>query len=233
MRIGIIGDAHGNLPGLEKALDFLQGQGVDRLLFLGDAIGYGPYNREVCERLERAGADCLMGNHEAMLLGIEPMPEWAADVVRLPASWDELPRGWGGMVKANGLQKTLEVGGRKIFCSHGVPGKPFTCYVNGDGARDLDFDGDIMLMGHTHRPFVVAERDRLIVNPGSCGVPRDYGRLLSLAVLDLDAMDAQVHRLPFTPPAAMLDRVHPRVAQCFERTNEDIFGKIWRRDEQS
>jgi putative phosphoesterase len=227
VRIGIISDAHGNGPGLDLVLSFLEKQGVDRLLFLGDAIGYGPCNREVCERLELAGADCLMGNHEAMLLGLEPMPEWAVDIVRLPESWDELPRGWGDMVRANGLDKTVELGGRKIFCTHGVPGEPFTCYVNADQAADVDFDGEVMLMGHTHRPYVVRHQGRLIINPGSCGVPRDYGHLLSLAILDPEAMDAQVYRLPFTPPENLLKRVHPRVARCFERTAEDVFGEIW------
>lgn len=60
MRIGILSDVHGNVAGLQRTLEVLQQKGCERLIFLGDAVGYFPYAKEVCHLLTRAEAYCLM-----------------------------------------------------------------------------------------------------------------------------------------------------------------------------
>ncbi|MCJ2166240.1 YfcE family phosphodiesterase [Pseudodesulfovibrio sp. S3] len=227
MRIGIISDAHGNAPGLALALSFLERQEVGQIIFLGDAVGYMEQADEVCGMLERSRAICLMGNHEGMTCGRLPVPDGVDDLLRLPPSWESLPGVWRQQVEDNGPRLELDLEGCRLLCVHGSPEKPFTRYVNSEAAGQLDFEADVLLMGHTHRPFVVRNRGRLIVNPGSCGLPRDRGDLLSLAVVDLDGMDAQVYRLPFQPPAFLVKGMHPRAAALFERKEPDVFGHIW------
>ncbi len=226
MRIGVIGDSHGNAPGLALSLRFLGRQKVDMVVHLGDAVGYYPHAGAVCLMLERAGAACIQGNHEAMLMGDLPVPPGAADVVRLPQSWDALPPAWRGQVERNGPALTLELAGRRVLCVHGSPRLPLAERVDAQQARRVDFDADVLLMGHTHRPLVERNRGRLVLNPGSCGLPRDRGDHLSLAVLDLDAMEARVFRLPFAPSRRTLGMIHERVAECVHGRNESLFGEI-------
>ena len=42
MRLGIISDIHGNFVALEAVLEELDHRGIDRLICLGDVVGYGP-----------------------------------------------------------------------------------------------------------------------------------------------------------------------------------------------
>ena len=54
MRIGVISDAHGNPLGLRACLDFLAGEKVEAIYFLGDSVGYMPAGGDVIDALVRA-----------------------------------------------------------------------------------------------------------------------------------------------------------------------------------
>jgi diadenosine tetraphosphatase ApaH/serine/threonine PP2A family protein phosphatase len=64
----VISCIHGNLPALEAVLDHIRGQRIDRIICLGDAIGYGPWPVE-CLDLVRARCEVVLcGNHEVAVL---------------------------------------------------------------------------------------------------------------------------------------------------------------------
>ena len=76
-----------------------------------------------------------------------------------------------------GLPEKLEIEhkGRRIVAVHGSPAKPLTEYVF-PWVADEVFEGflretkaDILILGHTHIPFVKKLDGRLVVNPGSVG----------------------------------------------------------------
>lgn len=74
MRLGIISDVHANQLALEACLAALEKLKVDRLVFLGDIVGYGPDPEPVTRRvadLVAGGALCLMGNHDAAATGAD------------------------------------------------------------------------------------------------------------------------------------------------------------------
>lgn len=65
MRIGIITDAHANLPALEAVLRVFRDERCDLIVHTGDAVGVGPHPREVVETLVALpNAQLLMGNHD-------------------------------------------------------------------------------------------------------------------------------------------------------------------------
>ncbi len=71
MRIALISDVHANLPALEACLAAAAKAGVERLVFLGDLVGYGPDPEAVVARvrvLVEAGAIAIMGNHDQAVL---------------------------------------------------------------------------------------------------------------------------------------------------------------------
>ena len=64
MRLGIISDVHANELALEACLAALDRLAVDRIVILGDVVGYGPDPEAVTQRvagLVSHGAICLMG----------------------------------------------------------------------------------------------------------------------------------------------------------------------------
>lgn len=67
MRLGLISDIHGNELALDACLAAAQGLGVDRLVFLGDLVGYGADPEAVTQRvaaLASQGALVIKGNHD-------------------------------------------------------------------------------------------------------------------------------------------------------------------------
>ena len=67
MKIGLIADAHGNLPAFEKALNILKKYGVSKIFFLGDAVGYIPH-LGVLRLLRKNNIIAVKGNHEDNLI---------------------------------------------------------------------------------------------------------------------------------------------------------------------
>jgi predicted phosphodiesterase len=92
VRIAIISDIHGNCVALDAVLDDIKQTGVDRIVFLGDAIQGGPQPAEVVTRLRELDCPVVMDNaDERLLTGIESGAENISEErrVRLDAV-----RGW-------------------------------------------------------------------------------------------------------------------------------------------
>ena len=66
-RTAILSDIHGNLSALESVLADIDSQNVDRIVCLGDVIGYGP---EPCACLDKVMEFdfCVLGNHDSSAL---------------------------------------------------------------------------------------------------------------------------------------------------------------------
>ena len=70
MRIAIISDIHGNREALQSVLDFLDHQNVDRILCLGDVVGYGPEPAWCLTKIMECCEVVVAGNHEHAVLGL-------------------------------------------------------------------------------------------------------------------------------------------------------------------
>ena len=56
---------------------------------------------------------------------------------------------------------------------------------------------NVLLLGHTHIPFIDKSENRLIINPGSVGQPRDKDPRASYAVIDLENLQAKIIRVEY------------------------------------
>ena len=77
MKIAILSDIHSNYYALESVLSDAEKKGVERYWLLGDLFGYGPYPCECLEWLlrEKGHINWVMGNHDAMLIGLSLLAE--------------------------------------------------------------------------------------------------------------------------------------------------------------
>jgi len=66
----VIGDVHGHYDTLITLLEEIAPTGDDKIYFLGDLIDRGPKSAQVVEFVKQSGYQCLLGNHEQMLLDI-------------------------------------------------------------------------------------------------------------------------------------------------------------------
>jgi predicted phosphodiesterase len=231
MKIGLLSDAHGNPDALELCLQTLERLGVDALYFLGDAVGYLPGEGEVLDRLDRSGAICQQGNHEAMLLSSEPPEPERDEVYRLAAARQRLDAGRIRDLASWPTARELSIHDHTILLVHGAPGDPLNGYVypDSDLSRVADPRWAAVFCGHTHRPLVAVAGETLVVNVGSVGLPRDVGALASVVIYDGETRRCRICRIRFDAEAVLArwgDCVHPSVAAVLRRRAEDFVGEL-------
>lgn len=182
-RVAVLSDVHGVLPALEAVLAEPNVTKADRIVILGD-IAAGPQPCEAIDLLLNLGgrASWISGNADRMLVehrkdpgtsSLEGMFAWAAEqlsdkhldvLTRLPPS----------------LKMTIDGLGEVLFC-HATPrNDEEVVLVDSRIERwdevfaETDPAFRTVVCGHTHMPFVRLANGRLVVNPGSVGMP--YGR---------------------------------------------------------
>jgi putative phosphoesterase len=222
MRIALLSDVHGNAIALDVCLKRVRILGVDAVYFLGDAVGYLPAAREVLDRLEQESIPCQQGNHERMLLSPAEVTAEREETYRLGKARAELVPAHLQRIAAWPTQRELTLGPRSILLVHGSPKAPLDGYVYPD--TDLtdfhDIRYDVVIMGHTHRPFVRESGCKLFVNTGSVGLPRDRGDLAAFAVYDAQTRTAEIVRIELDVNAILAaygDQVAESVRACLRR----------------
>jgi len=197
MRIGLISDIHANLPALEAVM--AQMPSIDRLICLGDIVGYYADPNEVCERLQSFGAVVIRGNHDAYVLGdLEPAaPRRAA----YRTDWTR-----GVLTSANHIwlrqlptEMRLDIDGQCLILRHANPWDEES-YLYPDSARLAEIElaaDEIMFVGHTHRPMHHVAGAGLIINPGSVGQPRDGNPTAAYATFDTETREVSFRRAEY------------------------------------
>ena len=169
--IAFISDIHSNTEALEACLGAIEKLGADRILCLGDVIGYGPQPRETLLRVMDVAEFSLLGNHEhgCMFYASDFNPraraaiEWTkAQLNRRDCPSTENYKMWNYL---DGMPKTFVE--NEVFLAHGSPRDPVKEYLVPKDAGDTEkmrgcfekFEGDARLcfVGHSHVPGVYPE----------------------------------------------------------------------------
>ncbi|MBL4867632.1 MAG: metallophosphoesterase family protein [Pseudomonadales bacterium] len=191
MKIGIVSDIHGNLPGLNLALDIMGS--VDRLLCPGDAFDEHSFSNDVVRRLRELDADYVLGNHEDVFFSN------AGVRARNHKGVDQDLVAWAAE-RPHHLE--LKCDNKRLLLFHSTPWEPYGDYIfphmTAKLERFCDFDADYMVYGHTHSQLLKRKNGTLVINPGSAGHGRDpsNSRHLSCCVLDTSSDEAIIHNYP-------------------------------------
>lgn len=209
MLIAFISDVHANLPALEAVMDDMASCGVRTVYCAGDILGYYTSPDETIELLKRRNVTCIAGNHDrAVLVGAKGMNSIAAAAIEWtrghmsPASFEFIKQ------IPNSLHRPIE--GVMTAVHHGSPRHMseyiFEEHVSGDllevaGAR-------LLVLGHTHLPYLTTFANGMVVNPGSVGQPRDGDPRASYAILDSTEWSFEIVRVEYD-----IDRVMRAVTE--------------------
>ncbi|MBA2554453.1 MAG: metallophosphoesterase family protein [Geodermatophilaceae bacterium] len=208
MTVVVLSDIHGVLPALEAVLAEPAAQEAELIVLTGD-IAAGPLPVQTLDRLVGLGDRVLWvrGNADRELVALagggetsipDPIAPWAAaqlrpDQVTLLA---ELP---------HPVTRHLDGFGDVLFC-HGSPRDDDEVVLVDtrlerwdEALSTVDESVATVVCGHTHMPFVRLAFGRLVVNPGSVGMP--YGRPGAHWAL-LDNGTVQLRRTTFDYNAA-------------------------------
>jgi predicted phosphodiesterase len=218
MRILIVSDVHANLVALETVLR--SAGKFDRIWCLGDIVGYGPEPNACIQTLRSYELVCVVGNHDWAVLDKLDLEEFNPDA-RRAAIWTRDQLGVQNLDWLHSLPEHIPAQAGQFTLVHGSPRYPIWEYVLTPALARINFDyfdTQICLMGHTHVPVlyryrpaeltataeplpedipVMLNSDRVMINPGSVGQPRDGDPRAAFAILDLDAMTLTHHRVEY------------------------------------
>jgi len=222
MRYLVISDIHANLTAFETVLADAKGD-YDQVWCLGDVVGYGPQPNECVERLRELDHLCIAGNHDWAVLDKLDIEEFNPNA-RFSILWtrDQLtPDNYNYLenLPVNLQKETV------FSLVHGSPRYPIWEYILHPQTAQLNFDHFdrhilYCLVGHTHSPVIFAEApsprrlcdeivpgsdhyihklnsQRLIINPGSVGQPRDGDARAAYGILDIAKMEFQIKRVSY------------------------------------
>lgn len=218
MKYGILGDIHANLEALQTVLGECRRLGVDRVLSVGDVVGYGAAPRECLALLTELDVQIVKGNHDAACTG-------ELDLLYFNPYAREAVLWTTGQLTAQELKRLadlpLTIDLEHCSVAHGTYHQPERFdYVQTteDGNASLDLQPRLVcFVGHTHVPVTLLrtkddpyrtgytledevdlnELTRALVNVGSVGQPRDENPHAALGVYDSDSNVYRLHRFEY------------------------------------
>jgi putative phosphoesterase len=187
MRILLISDVHANRAALEAIAE-----PHDACLCVGDLVDYGLEPAPVIDWVHAHVQACVRGNHDHMVAqdvrtNGQTGFRYLSGVTR-SESRRRLDAGRLRFLAELPVTRTLTLLKRKFLLVHATPRDPLDEYASADvefWRRRLEqVDADIICVGHTHQPYIVEVDGKLVVNPGSVGLPRDGDPRASYAVIE-------------------------------------------------
>ena len=225
MRIALMADIHANRRAFEACLDHARALRVDRLVFLGDYVGYGPEPNEVVERVMTEtghGAIAVIGNHDQAVA--ETRESMISDA-EIAMAWT---RGQLG-AEAREFLSSLPMGfedGPRLYVHASPQSQPAWIYVNDEATAKRALEASraqMVFCGHTHIPALygitatgqlvsfqpvpsvpvpLSRHRRWLTVVGAVGQSRDGNPAASYALLDTDRSEVVHFRVPYDVDAA-------------------------------
>jgi len=210
MRIAVISDIHGNLESL-SALP----ESYDELWVLGDLVNYGPDPGAVVDFVRSHATIVVRGNHDHAVGFNEdprcspPYREMAKETMQFTRSL--LSRDQIEYLASLPLIVERTVQDTRFVLCHAAPSDPLYKYVPANSpqwAEEMKLvSADVLLVGHTHTPFVQLVGRAQVVNPGSLGQPKtgstkacyavwEESAILQSAEYDLARTLSKIDRMP-------------------------------------
>ena len=224
MTYAIISDVHANEIALSAVLEDARNCGVQKIICLGDVVGYGPEPEKTIDIVRRATVMSLAGNHDDAVAGrLDP-----ADFIDLAA--DAVARHREALSKENLewlMNRPYTFRGKTFACTHGDFTSPKSfLYVTDEAEAAANFSArgeQLMFVGHSHVPgifltgasghvyalpptdFTIEDGKRYIVNPGSVGYPRTDGNTCESTYVIYDDAERTVafRHIPFAVRSVM------------------------------
>jgi putative phosphoesterase len=198
LRLAILSDLHANRHALQAVWDDIEAQRPERVYCLGDLVGYGAFPNEVVDFIRSRDIPTIMGNYDEGVgfdlddcgCACRTAEERArGDVSRL---WSQAHTSPENKTYLQGLPKQIRLEESKptLLLVHGSPRKINEYLFEDRPVATFDrlaalAGADLVLFGHTHKPYQKRVGGTLFVNVGSVGKPHDGDRRACYALLDL------------------------------------------------
>jgi putative phosphoesterase len=211
--VALITDIHANLPALQATLARIEELGVRRVYCGGDLVGYGPHPDEVCALIAEREIPTIYGNYDYAIAREEQDCGCAytnphdRELGQLSVDWTLANTGSESkeLMRALPFDLRFAIGSTSVHLVHGSPrkvneylfeDKPASLYERLAAAES----DELLVFGHTHKPWVRAYGEVLFVNCGSVGKPKDgdpRGAFALLTDSGEQAVGVRIERVPY------------------------------------
>jgi putative phosphoesterase len=212
MKLAIFGDIHGNLEALKAAHAAAVSKHSDKIYHLGDLGGYAPFVNEVVDFIIEHDMKGVQGNYDETVANDrehcgckyeDPVQE---EMANLSFIW----------TKQNATQKTrdylrslplslsMNIEKKKVLLFHATPKKNNLYWFEDRPEKFFQemakkVDADVMVYGHTHKPYRKDFNRKVFINAGSVGKPKDGDPRACVTLLDItsDTVNVEFLRVPY------------------------------------
>ena len=209
MLLGVFGDIHGNFEALTSIYDRLIGLGCQRIVCLGDIVGYGASPGECIDFLKEKNISCVKGNHDFFTLDHEEKNDWEMkDYSRDAIIWTQGQLTEEQFNWLEDLPFSTKIDGIQFVHSsmEALEGE-YWPYILDAKTAQFHFclqDCQVAFCGHIHIPllFTCSENsgikmemlksinldlqsaNKYLISPGAVGQPRDFDWRASAVMYD-------------------------------------------------
>ncbi len=211
MKFAVFGDIHGNIEALKAAYMAATAAGADKIYHLGDVGGYSPYVNEVVEFLIAHNISGVQGNYDEAVANDrehcgckaeEPVQEKMA---HLSFVWTKRHASSSSKAYMKNLPTEIlfNAGSMKVALFHATPRKNNLYWYEDRPEKFFSemegkIDADILIYGHTHKPYRKDFGGKIFINAGSVGKPKDGDPRACVALVDSTADRVAVEFLRVT-----------------------------------
>ncbi|MEQ8168250.1 MAG: metallophosphoesterase family protein [Candidatus Eremiobacterota bacterium] len=222
MRYAVISDIHSNIDALEKVFKKIEGDNIDRILCLGDIVGYGANPNECVELVRENSFNIILGNHDRVAINLETGNDFTADA-RTAIIWTRELLDSKNKDFLSRLTINQEVGDF-IYMVHGSPVDKDEYlsykYQAKNSFELLEYSKSnikICFFGHTHNQAIWFKREDgaifnpsirgktfpvnpdciYLINPGSVGQSRGQGALACYLIYDSDKKNITFEQIEY------------------------------------
>ena len=195
MLVAVLSDIHGNHYALKNVLDEANKKGVEKLIILGDIVGYYYHPDLVLSMIGKWDHELIRGNHEKLILSVLNNEITIESLYRKYGSGHKI-----AIEKLNASQlnrlislpdfKNIKVSNSQILMCHGSNWDS-DFYLYPDTSKEIlnkssISNNDFVFVGHSHYPFVHQNLNNTLINVGSVGQSRKKGGVANWVFLNTE-----------------------------------------------
>jgi putative phosphoesterase len=212
-RIAVFSDLHGNSAATAAVLAAIDAESPDVIYNLGDLVGYGPRPNETIALIRERGIPTIMGNYDDGVgfdrddcgCAYKDPEEEARGQQSLFWTRAETTEENKGYLRTLLPENRFEAEGKRFRPVHGSPRRMNEYLFEDRDPRSLariaqGADADVLVFGHTHKPWVRDIEGVLMVNDGSVGKPKDGDPRAAWALFTVDPdkpVQVEIRRVPY------------------------------------
>ncbi|MEW6118139.1 MAG: YfcE family phosphodiesterase [Nitrospirota bacterium] len=212
MKIGILGDIHGNLEALKAAYQEAVSRGAEKIYHLGDLGGYAPFVNEVIDFLIEHTISGVQGNYDETVgndrehCGCKYEDPVQAEMSSLGFEWTKkhASKKSKEYMRALPFEISLTVDSKRVIIFHASPRKNNLYWYEERPEKFFKemaekVDADILIYGHTHKPYRKDIGGKVFINAGSIGKPKDDDprTCITLVEIEQNSVKSEFIRIPY------------------------------------